>query len=200
MKLEAGKWYRTRDGRKAFVGFMHPYIGWVGYIDGEPCAQTWLGDGRWCSQTGEYPRDLIAEWTDTPAVGSSAWANSLPVGTKVRWYDWSSGNYVERMSCGWRKTHELLRDPADMGAQNDGWLLYTEPKLRPWKPDEVPVGCALRRKRPTNCRGILYLFDGINAHSNVFSGALPLETLLSFYEHSTDGGVTWLPCGVLDTP
>jgi hypothetical protein len=66
MKLEANKYYRTRDGRKAYVaaialeeiGTSYPVVGWIktGFF-------TWEIDG--CAGCGkEY--DLIAEWTDEP--------------------------------------------------------------------------------------------------------------------------------------
>lgn len=62
LKLEVGKYYRTRDGRK--VGPMEPHR-----------KKEWLTDGKgalWSSFTGERyygcapADDLIAEWTDAP--------------------------------------------------------------------------------------------------------------------------------------
>ena len=75
MKIEAGKYYRTRDGRKVGpIELSEPSRGWAtapGYLN-----STWYtqenqvyGDcvGR-VSIHGECPRDLIAEWTDEPAT------------------------------------------------------------------------------------------------------------------------------------
>jgi hypothetical protein len=65
MKLEVGKSYRTRDGRKACVGgftstFSYPYRG---DIKGE--LSTWKEDGagNWHISSDE---DLVEEWTDEP--------------------------------------------------------------------------------------------------------------------------------------
>lgn len=87
----------------------------------------------------------------------------------------------------------------------------TEPTLRPWKPEEVPVGALIRynKDNKTRClitgitnknninhwamlvgnadlyhRGVVFLNDAINSTSN--------------YEHSLDHGKTWLPCGVME--
>jgi len=69
MKIEAGKYYRTRDGRK--VGPMNMTASkpgtdrWRGKMgDGE---SFWHDDGtHWSGR--ESKTDLIAEWTDEPAA------------------------------------------------------------------------------------------------------------------------------------
>ncbi|TXH40928.1 MAG: hypothetical protein E6Q97_38715 [Desulfurellales bacterium] len=194
MKLEAGKWYRTRDGRKAFVGFQNPISKcWVGYIEGEPLQRTWSPGGEW-NWPNEYCLDLIAEWTDAPAVGSSAWANSLPVGTKVRWWDgWTSKMYLTKTRLGWDKTHPHLGTP-DKTIEKSGWLLY-EQKLRQWKAEEVPVGA---RFRIIGHKWWSFL-AGVNTNGNpVMAMTNEPETTNSLFrgwEHSTDNGVTWKPCG-----
>jgi len=69
MKIEAGKYYRTRDGRK--VGPMAETgardFPWTGHnvLTG---SESYRYDGSWSTQVGrrvEY--DLVAEWTDEPA-------------------------------------------------------------------------------------------------------------------------------------
>ena len=63
MKIEAGKYYRTRDGRK--VG---PIV--KDCVDGEDWmvsredGRLWTNGGR--SFSGNEENDLIAEWTDEP--------------------------------------------------------------------------------------------------------------------------------------
>lgn len=62
MKIEAGKFYKTRDGRK--VG---PMVN-EGWIDGEPWTaedinRYYTDEGSRIIPTGE-PDDLIAEWSD----------------------------------------------------------------------------------------------------------------------------------------
>jgi hypothetical protein len=74
MQLEAGKFYRTRDGRKAYVAHLvNPFlrrdfcIG--GYIEDEGDELfTWNKNGRFSDdRVGfEHPSDLVAEWTDPP--------------------------------------------------------------------------------------------------------------------------------------
>lgn len=65
MKIEAGKFYRTRDGRK--VGPMERWsAGWVqrGASVDNPC---WHGDGRDWSHPADPGNTLIADWADEPA-------------------------------------------------------------------------------------------------------------------------------------
>jgi hypothetical protein len=82
------------------------------------------------------------------------------------------------------------------------WRIKPGPKLRPWKREEVPVGAILRskgmRSRPmllvgiSNSDGIQFVggaTDVIEVSCDVAEGSL---------EHSTDGGKTWLPCGVME--
>ena len=69
MKIEAGKYYRTRDGRK--VGSMaympegrHSEFPWV-----DPEGNAWKVNGQFSLfDDGESVHDIIAEWTDEPAA------------------------------------------------------------------------------------------------------------------------------------
>lgn len=64
------------------------------------------------------------------------------------------------------------------------------PVLRSWTADEVPLGAWMRVKdSPHTGRRILICgtYD-----------ILTRSTWLSTSEHSTDGGKTWLPCGVVE--
>jgi len=61
MKLEAGKYYITRDGRK--VGPMNPYNSWRGLHPWQCGRLLWSADG--ISYEGRQPeQDIIAEWKD----------------------------------------------------------------------------------------------------------------------------------------
>jgi hypothetical protein len=68
MKIEAGKYYRTRDGRK--VGPMVNYE-WGDRRDDVAFIENY-GDGRFWSTSGIYRKgtndtcDIIAEWTESP--------------------------------------------------------------------------------------------------------------------------------------
>lgn len=199
MQLKPNTYYKTRDDRKAYILGRHPLSStypWVGYIEGEDAIRRWAADGNY-SQVKDDSRNLLTEWTE-PSVGSSAWANSLPVGTKVRWTVWRRGDYVERTDCGWRKTTELLQDPTEL-CTTDCWLLYTEPKLRPWNNmSEVPVDAIFRRKFSDNKHWYRCLGVATNLAFPVGYGLTweSFEVVFRTMDHSTDSGKTWLPCGV----
>ena len=59
-------------------------------------------------------------------------------------------------------------------------------KLRPWTADEVPLGAWIRDKRALHDRSII-AWTSHQATRDVW---------FDEGEHSTDGGKTWLPCGV----
>ena len=68
LQLQAGHYYRTRDGRKA--GPLCPYPGdcmkWTGEVEGSGF-ESWGAQGSsWDDRHREYPVDLVAEWTDSP--------------------------------------------------------------------------------------------------------------------------------------
>jgi hypothetical protein len=69
MKLEAGKFYKTRDGRKAFAAAENPfhdnkfrYVGWVEY---DPCNLGWNWEGK---HPNKSRYDLIAEWVEPKRI------------------------------------------------------------------------------------------------------------------------------------
>ena len=60
--------------------------------------------------------------------------------------------------------------------------------LRPWTPDEVPLGAWMRSKHNPQDRMLIHW---VNSQSD-------RELWLGKNEHSTDGGKNWLPCGVVE--
>ena len=83
--------------------------------------------------------------------------------------------------------------------ESDGDLInYTEPKLRPWKPEEVPIGAWIRR---INCEGFFSSIIGVTRHQlmtvedNFPDALIELDDMLP-YEYSLDHGKGWHPCGV----
>ena len=62
------------------------------------------------------------------------------------------------------------------------------PILRPWTADEVPLGAWIRVKLDPKCRWVIV---------NVPIDNVRMEFFLR-NEHSTDKGVTWHPCGVME--
>lgn len=71
MKIEVGKWYKTRGGAKVFVG-MHvpsgkakPYVGYqVIENDVYFCDMSWFEDGSFTTHTPMHAADLIEEWKE----------------------------------------------------------------------------------------------------------------------------------------
>ena len=69
MKFEAGKYYKTRSGRKAFVAATeNPFrpsnaFRMCGFIEGYSYSMAWTSDGR-SSLISEDIDDLIAEWKE----------------------------------------------------------------------------------------------------------------------------------------
>lgn len=177
MKLQANKWYIARDGSKW-------YMDWVG--DRHATAHAENGDVRIFQSDGVWlPRsdgqfDLISEYTQPPAVGSYKWAMALPEGTKIRHKRWARG-WIKRINFNWvNPDGDIIQGPA-VCAQ--GWLLY-EPKLRPWKAEEVPLGAWQKHKGDDPHKWLIATSQGL------------YDDWLANCLHSIDQGKTWLPCGV----
>ena len=76
MKLEANKYYCTRDGRKAYVAAILPndMIGRfeaIGVLN--ECTFLWMIGGEAADVGVETSKDLISEWTDEPEKKESGW-------------------------------------------------------------------------------------------------------------------------------
>ena len=61
-------------------------------------------------------------------------------------------------------------------------------KIRPWTADEVPLGAWMRFKHNPEDR-VLLGWVSVQADRDLW---------MDEREHSTDGGKTWLPCGVME--
>jgi len=78
------------------------------------------------------------------------------------------------------------------------------PTLRPWKPEEVPVGALLRFSKDD--KGWNYLILSCSSTTLVFVKMVPAFETVTFEDlvnnpyaqHSLDHGKTWLPCGVME--
>ena len=66
--------------------------------------------------------------------------------------------------------------------------IKSNPVLRPWTADEVPLGAWMRKKQDLTCRWLL----SVTANDAV------RKDMSECSEHSIDKGVTWLPCGVME--
>lgn len=98
-------------------------------------------------------------------------------------------------SVGWYDC--LHPDFEDNGAQ---WRIKPEPKYRPWKPEEVPVGACVKAKGHLSARSMILSVNPDASDSCVSSvdNQYALDYLLKSMEYSTDNGKTWQPCGVLE--
>jgi len=73
-----------------------------------------------------------------------------------------------------------------------------EPKYRPWKPEEVPVGAPVRHKNKSSST---WLIECAGMSGDIFIsviGSITNQDQLNRFEHSLDHGLTWKPCGVLE--
>ena len=100
---------------------------------------------------------------------------------------WAHGNKVE--------VKGLLPDSVWVPASAPSWnwqdtvyRIKPTATLRPWTPDEVPLGAQMRFKLTPSKRHLL----------GSVSEQVDRDLWLSQREHSTDGGVTWKPCGVVE--
>lgn len=69
LTIEAGKFYKTRDGRKVGPAFIRNDIATFGELNNWASA-VWANDGRQSSRsdkTSELDNDIISEWVDEPA-------------------------------------------------------------------------------------------------------------------------------------
>ncbi len=68
------------------------------------------------------------------------------------------------------------------------------PTIRPWKPEEVPLGAWVRSKSGGSFVGMIIAYDDHSVNCGTYwSSYLKMRT---DNEHSIDNGKTWLPCGV----
>jgi hypothetical protein len=81
------------------------------------------------------------------------------------------------------------RTPAPMWNWDDTeYRIKPTATLRPWTADEVPLGMQARNREYPKTR---WLIDRTSSEEN-------RKDWCEKYEHSTDGGKTWLPCGVME--
>jgi hypothetical protein len=70
---------------------------------------------------------------------------------------------------------------------NTEYRIKPTPTLRPWTADEVPLGSIMRTK---GLEGRCIIIDTETSDDRSY--------WLNAREHSTDGGKTWHPCGVME--
>ena len=120
-------------------------------------------------------------------VGTSEWANALPEGTKLTRGAWKPKDWIARNGGVWisqlASTHTV---------DGNGWLIFREPVLRPWKPEEVPVGAVLVAKQGSTVKRIISGVDSEGVHlGGGWCGSF--VAVLEVW-HLIDGS----PCGVME--
>ena len=102
---------------------------------------------------------------------------------------WADGKEVECKL----KDGSVWTTPSTNQELGFDWSVFTyrikpTAKLRPWTADEVPVGGQIRSKCSRDYRFLIDRTANADVRADWLKG----------YEHSTDGGKTWLPCGVVE--
>lgn len=87
-----------------------------------------------------------------------------------------------------RGGHWVAAIPPNWNWLNTQYRIKPTAKLRPWTADEVPLGAWIRCKKTPHNRHLL----------GWVSGQADRDMWPDEREHSTDGGKTWLPCGVVE--
>jgi hypothetical protein len=108
------------------------------------------------------------------------------------------GDTIERLLIHGTGRWEEAENPIWNWANFD-YRIVSAPKLRAWRPEEVPMPCVLRNKTTGHRYQVLSVVPG--GLFTVSGGLIPLypfRDLVASSEHSIDGGKTWLPCGVLE--
>lgn len=135
----------------------------------------------------EPTKDPYAELKAAHKAGKTIQVNAAPIQKQPEW-----------LTC---------HDPR-WNNDADCYRIKPEPKLRPWKPEEVPVGALLRTRKRTqefiimgrdphefrDCKTDCYV--EISAENKVRGGWQIFSTIDC--EHSLDHGVSWKPCGVME--
>ena len=105
----------------------------------------------------------------------------------------ADGKEVQVRSRKWNPRESLKPDWVDeelscWNFEDFDYRIKPTAKLRPWTADEVPLGAQMR----TGTNGEYRWLIDTSGHNRA------RKEWLESCEHSTDGGKTWLPCGVVE--
>lgn len=100
IKLEAGKYYKRRDGEKVYCVGVSPYAGVMPYVASDKHGQLWnyTESGAFYNEQCEDDYDIIAEWVDEPAPKQ-----------KLNISEWWVGVDRDGLSCDYIHTSAYLR-------------------------------------------------------------------------------------------
>ena len=105
---------------------------------------------------------------------------------KLEIFDQFSGEWVFAHACVWAS-----EDPSR-------YRIRPQPKLRPWRWDEVPVGAVIRKITTPSLQFLITMrWDNGLVYIDTSSiKTLSFQKAFDDCQHSLDGGKTWKPCGV----
>ena len=108
---------------------------------------------------------------------------------------WWDGELEVKTRDGWMRTSS----PPLASDDPRNYRIRPKPNLRPWKPEEVPVGAEIcfRVNPGWRCMIVSCSADSVKFIDKDIC-TLTFEALLKYCLHSIDGGKTWHPCGVED--
>ena len=122
---------------------------------------------------------MTREETILAAMEMMKWGQS-------EWADGEEVQYSPKQGKGsrvWTSTNNPL-----WNWEHYDYRIKPTPVLRPWTADEVPLGMQARNREHPKTR---WLIDRTSSEEN-------RQDWCKNYEHSTDGGKNWLPCGVVE--
>ncbi len=140
LKIEAGKFYKTRDGRKAGIyrtDVNHPLYSIHGYViapDGIEYSRCWHSDGKYMS-VGGNEENLISEWQDSLNFDWDClpkWRNKyIAMDENGAWYAYS--NEPKQGTWGFCNYAAIIEIPEEYQPKNftGDWKdsLFKNPKL-----------------------------------------------------------------------
>lgn len=110
----------------------------------------------------------------------------------------AEGKTVQRLS-GNLVTWLDVHDP-DWSCNTYHYRIKPTPTLRPWKPEEVPVGALFKEDKEGYGTAMILSVNSQRGLSYIHNGEIKYKqlTMLGRAAISTDHGKTWHPCGVME--
>jgi len=137
MKIEVGKYYRTRAGKKAFIGyekigeyrtFNYPMCGHIEEnVDGPNDAHSW-GKGGARTPDHKSSTDLISEWEDAEEIDISEWYHPAWELCNKNWFEGS--NIIKTKDEALKAAKEGLRKGLKYGVVKHGTTKITDVRVK----------------------------------------------------------------------
>jgi hypothetical protein len=112
----------------------------------------------------------------------------------------ADGKTIQILELTTNKWHDFSCDELSFSLAPHCYRIKPNIILRPWLMEEVPVGALARHKNVLSKFMILGVDDKgiLFPNFDEYVICLSFKNVMIYYEHSTDGGKTWLPCGVME--